>query len=181
MKKVFMLILIGIATFNLNGCGNSDVKDIVNENIEVFMSGNMEDINKILFENQDSSTGSEVNEFENKILSNIFSNSTIKIKKVEKDVVELKVIAPDMKDVFKNLPDSSEEYTEDGLLEYMQEYVGVVETCEFIVDLPYTKDGEEIVIDYRDEDFVNAITGGMLSAYKELYFAMLDEFRNGVD
>ena len=48
---------------------------------------------------------------------------------------------------------------------------------EYVVSIPYEKKDGKIIANYRTEEFVNAITGGLLESYKEIYAKMLEEWK----
>ena len=48
---------------------------------------------------------------------------------------------------------------------------------EYVVSIPYEKKDGEIIANYRIEEFINAITGGLLESYKEIYTKMLEELK----
>ena len=48
---------------------------------------------------------------------------------------------------------------------------------EYVVSIPYEKKNGKIIATYRTEEFVNAITGGLLQGYKEIYAKMLEELK----
>ena len=189
MKKGIVLLIICAFSIVFTGCGNENenVKNIAQKNADSFSSGDMDEINELMFGtnelNIDIETG-EVEDSENDyqgILRKIFSHSTVVVKKVEKDMVEFVITAPNMENVFEKLPDNSEDFKEDDLLKYIDNFVDNVEMKEFTISVPYVVDGENVVINYHDENFVNAITGGLLDAYRELYISALAEYQKGVD
>lgn len=49
------------------------------------------------------------------------------------------------------------------------------------VVVPYIVENERIVIDYKNSDFINAITGGLLESYKQFYQIMLEEYKKEME
>lgn len=190
MKKGIVLLIICAFSIVFTGCGNENenVKNIAQKNADSFSNGNMDEINELMFGTNELNIDTEIEELEDSengyqegILRKIFSHSTVVVKKVEKDTVEFVINAPNMENVFEKLPDNSENFKEDDLLEYIDNFVDDVEMKEFMISVPYVVDEENIVINYRDENFINAITGGLLDAYRELYVSTLDGYQEGVD
>lgn len=184
MKKVFLLI-IGIILINLSGCSKiyEDVKDVAQKDIDSFLSGNMTEIGSIIFGKNKFAIDMEKKAWgsnSESILSTIFSHSTMSVKKVKEDTVVLSVTAPNMEKVFEYAPDSSYARSKDGFLEYIEDYVEVTEQKKFRVSVAYTIEEEKIIIDYCNEEFINAITGGLPKAYKQLYEEALYEYRKEV-
>lgn len=188
MKKITLLILACFITVSLAGCGNKKVEDKANEAVETFSGGDIKDISRLIFGTDELTVNEEIKEFldsednsQEGILSSVFSHSTLSVKKVNKDVVKFEITAPDMGQVLQDLPDNSSDFTENDLKEYIEKYADNTKEKTFSVDVPYTVDGEKIVIDYRNEDFINAITGGLVDAYKQLYMDVLKEYQEGVN
>ena len=49
------------------------------------------------------------------------------------------------------------------------------------MSLEYILVDDEPIVNYQNEEFVNAVTGGLLDAYKNLYSEMLEEYTERVD
>lgn len=183
MKKI--LLIVGIILINLSGCSKiyKDVEDAAQKDIDSFLSGNMKEINSILFGNNKFSLEMEKKDWSSNsdsVLSDIFLHSTMSVKKVKKDAIVFSITAPNMEKVFEYAPDTSYAHLKDGFLEYVEDYVEVTEQKKFTVSVTYTIEEEKIIIDYYKEDFINAITGGLPKAYKQLYDEALHEYQKGV-
>ncbi len=183
MKKEFA-ILICIIIVTSMGCGNTykDVRNAAQKDIDIFSEGNMEEINKLIFGKKEVIVDKEREEpYRNgdygSILSNIFTHSSMSIKKVGRDSIEFIIIAPNMENVFKYMPDNEYALREDGFIEYIKDYVETVEQQKASVSVSYSIEEENIAIDYYNEAFINAITGGLLDAYKELCADMLKAYQ----
>ena len=83
--------------------------------------------------------------------------------------------------VFTSLKADSDSITEDKLLQYIIDYAENAEKKATMVSLKYIFIDEEAVVEYQDETFVNAVTGGLLDAYKSLYTEMIEEYAEGED
>lgn len=187
MKKISLAILLLIIVICLSGCGNKDVEKVAAEDIKVFSENNINGINSLVFGTSDLSVDDEVAEyFEDEsnttqgVLANIFKMSSVSINKADDKNVEFKVVSPNMENVFAELQDKDTSLTEEELLQYVNQYANDAEKKEFIVSIPYTKGDDGIKIDYKNELFVNAITGGLIDAYNQLYIEALDEYKEGV-
>ena len=144
----------------------------------------MEDINQIIFRASEvyEETGLVEMQGSNMIsekgmLSIIFSHSMVLVEKVTEDSIKLKISAPDMSDLFFYLRKASFGI---ALTDYVNAYVNEAEMKESIVFVSYTVEGEEAVIDYCSEEFINAVTGGLLDAYKEVCIDEIREYREEV-
>lgn len=182
-KRILTAILYTFIILALCGCGNSEVETFADKTTEIFTSGDIEEINSLVFGDVYLSTDSrlegvfEDDPAQNGLLTELFSRSTIDVKKVKKDTIQFTVSAPDMTAVFENLPDDAVRFTENDLYEYIIKYASSAEMIEFSVEVQFSSENGEIMIKYRDEAFINALTGGLLDAYKNLYTEVLDQYR----
>lgn len=187
MKKLIILLLMAAGVFSLSGCGNREVKDAANDAAEIFANGDIEEINYLIFGTQELELDEEVRTLlgetdedtqQNGVMSAVFSESTISVRRVGKETVEFEIVAPNMENVFLDFPIDNAELTEEDLLMYVEDYAAEAEAKSFIVDVPYiTSSDGEVEIDYCNEAFVNAVSGGLLDAYKQLYMDALQEYR----
>lgn len=187
-KLVFMMVYTAMAI--LAGCAGrrAEVRAAAEKNLDSFTEGNMEEINTILF-GTSGYTDTEAGMYEDVrtkgrdgILPIIFMHSTMSVKKVGKDSIELEITAPDMEDIFEYLPDTENGYadTEKGFLEYLEDYAAAAERKKSTVWVPYSIEGERIVIEYYSEEFIRTVTGGFTDAYSRLYMDVLEEYQKGV-
>ena len=59
----------------------------------------------------------------------------------------------------------------------MDKLIKEAQRKEYVVSIPYEKKNGKIIATYRTEEFINAITGGLLQGYKEIYTKMLEELK----
>ena len=187
MRKLIVLTLMAAGVFSLSGCGSKEVKNAANDAVEIFASGDIEEINRLVFGTQTMEEDAEVRSIlgetnedsqQDGVLSTVFSESTISVGKADKETIKFEIVAPDMERVFTDLSLDNTEISEEELLKYIEEYMEEAEKKGFVVDVPYIiNDDGQVVIDYRDETFLNAVSGGLIEAYKELYMEVLQEYR----
>lgn len=191
MKRLLLNIVVFISLITcLVGCGkqNKVVEENAQKISDAFASCDMDTINETIFgvgkleiDNQLSDMWSESIESQEGILKQIFEHVTIKINKITASTIEYQIKAPDMKNVFVNFDDTNTEYVSEGeLLEHVKSYVQNADISTVKVNLEYVIANDEPVIDYRNEVFINAVTGGLLDAYKVLYEEMMEEYLEGV-
>ena len=111
----------------------------------------------------------------------IFDLVTVKVKKTTDSTIEYEIEAPDMSKVFVNMDTNTTNTSQDELLQYIKNYAQNAETKVATVSLEYILVDDEPIVNYQDEEFINAVTGGLLDAYKTLYSEMLEEYSEGVD
>lgn len=190
MKKILLSILMCGILVSLAGCGqqNEAVKTEAQIIADAFTDGDMETINKTIFginevEIDDglSDIWGENAQSQNGVLAYIFDLVTVRVRKTTDSAIEYEVEAPDMSKVFIDMDTNTDNISEDELLDYIKSYVPNAGTKKTIVSLEYILVDDEPIVNYQDEEFINAVTGGLLDAYKTLYSEMLEEYMEGVD
>ncbi len=150
-----------------------------NEIVDAFEQGDMKTINSIVFGANSLPVDEEAAEEESTgLLSHIFEAAEIKVKYT--DVVNKQIVyeitAPDLSDIFDSIPEDQAAMTEEEFERYVLEYI---ETADFVtttVRLPYTDDGGMLEANYENPEFINAVTGGFLDAYKDVYQKAIEEY-----
>lgn len=184
-KEIVLLAIVCIVSVFSTGCSSTRarVESIAKEHAESFASGEMEEINQIIFGMPELHEETEFVEMqgsdiisEKGMLSIIFSHSTIVVEKVTEDSVKLKISAPDMSELLFYLRKAPANF-KIGLTDYVNAYVNKAEMKENRVSVSYTVEKEAIIIDYFNEEFINAVTGGLLEAYKEAYIDEVEQYR----
>ena len=185
--KVKVGLLVVVICFCLVGCTKEEkaVKTMAEEVGITIESGDMEDINDLIFGINESDVVSGMEEVlgtgesdtaQQGILSDIFKRNKIKVNNVSEDIIEYQIEAPDLSEIFVEILNEKKDLSEEQCLVYMREYIGKAELKKVTVTIPYTAEDKEIVIDYQNEEFINAITGGLLSVYRQLYQDMINEY-----
>lgn len=194
MRKVIIIILAMLLMGCFVGCGNNPNEKVVEKTQEIenaFSSKNMPAIKTIVFGCEEQSTTKTellegrldsktvTNSPQKGFLESIFSQVSIKTVDTSDDTVEFEISAPDMSKVFVELGDRANSISSDDLRLYLIDYASKAPQIKSKVLLPYKLVGDDIEIDYRNEVFINAVTGGLLDAYKALYTQMIEEYKNG--
>lgn len=180
IKKIVLLTIVcSVSAFFVGCSGTHDrVESLAKEHAELLEKGKIEDINQIIFGMSELQTEAEVGTVEKGILSTIFSHSTVIVKKVTKDAVKLEISAPDMSELFLYLNKAAIYNTE--LTEYVDTYVNKAKMRDSSVSVAYTVEGDEVIIDYCKEEFIDAITGGLFGAYKKAYIDKMEKYRSEI-
>ena len=190
MKKIFLSILVCVMLISFVGCGqqNKAIEAEAQAVADAFTDSDMETINKTIFGTDEveidgglSDIWGEDAQSQDGVLTCIFDLVTVKVKKITDSTIEYEIEAPDMSKVFIDMNTNADNMSEDELLEYIKSYAQNAETKETIVSLEYILVDDEIIVNYQDEKFINAVTGGLLDAYKTLYSEMMQEYTEGVD
>lgn len=192
MHKILLSILVCVLLTTLVGCKerNKSIEAEAQVVADAFTDGDMEAINKIIFgtngfEIDDglSDIWEENTQSQNGVLTYIFDLVTVKVQKITGSTVEYKIEAPNMSEVFLNIEVDSNgtDISQDEILQYIKNYAQNAKTVDTTVSIEYILADDEPIINYQNEEFINAITGGLLDAYKTLYSEMLEEYAEGVN
>ncbi len=189
MKRLLLVVLVCIALIGLVSCGKQN--EVVEENAQAvadaFADGDMATIYKSIFGTSEFEVDEELSEIwgetvepQEGVLEHIFEHVTVKVKKTTESTIEYEIKAPDMKNVFVDLNTNTAGISEDELLQHIKDYAKIAETTATTVSLEYIVVDDKLIVDYQDEAFINAVTGGLLDAYKLLYEEMMGEYTEGV-
>lgn len=178
MKRKICLLGVLALVLALCGCGNGQVKEAVTSDMEVFTGGSMDQINDMLFGAPEGEAVMELYPAEPEgegFLAELFAMGDVKVKSVKEDVVVLEITAPDMSDFFTANMDALTAMTStDEMTALVLAHAAQSEPVTTQVSLGYTLEEERLRIDYTDPAFVDAMTGGLASAYGALYAGMLE-------
>ena len=102
----------------------------------------------------------------NGLMSKIIKHDTIEVKKVGKDAITYKITAPDLSNLFSDMKAGN--VTEENIDSFMDDYISDAKMVTNEVDVSYTYENEKFSAEYDTEEFINALTGNMVTAYQEL-------------
>ena len=184
-KRVLLLIIVCVAFTGLVSCGEQN--ELVKENAQVvadaFTNGDMATINKIIFATNKLEVDKELSDIwgedaqsQDGVLTYIFDLVTVEVKEITDSTIEYEIEVPDMSNVFVDIDTNAVNMSQDELLQYIKNYAQNAETKDTTVALEYILVDDEPVVNYQNEEFINAVTGGLLDAYKTLYSEMLKEY-----
>lgn len=186
MKILKGLIIVTIY-ITLMGCAGT--REEVSANAEkigiIIENGDIDEISNLIFGIEESETISGLEEIigtggtdtkQEGILNDIFQRNTIKVGNISENTIEYEIEAPNLQEIFVEILNNKEILSEEQLLLYMKEYVAQAQLRKVTVAVTYTIENKEIVIDYQNQEFIDGITGGLLSAYQQLYQDMINEY-----
>lgn len=157
-----------------------------NKIVLAFDTNNLEEINRLIFPNTfydiDDNINVDFRRSEKSATENIgvfdtlLKKTSISFVKEENSKFVYNVTSPNMEGVFDDV-----EYikTELDLSNYIKEYANQADMTKFTVKVDFVVIDEEIFANYNTEEFVNAITGGLLSEYKVLYQKYFEDIKSG--
>lgn len=188
MKKIFLIILMPIVLLSFVGCGkqNELVEESAQKTVDAFANGDLKAINELVFGTEVIDVDDELTEIweedtpkQEGVLADIFNLVTVEVKKITKNTIEYKIEAPDMSNIFLDI--DAENLSENEMAEQIRTCALNAKIKKTTVSLNYILVDGKPIINYQDADFINAVTGGLLDAYKTLYSEMMEEYAKGVN
>lgn len=182
-----LLIAFSVA---VSGCSNNNALEAnAEEIVDCINNNDMSTFQKIVMENNLLSDDSlseffeteieDDNPDESGIISEIIAQDSIKLKKINDNSIEYELKTPKLENIFQ---DALEQDLEDDEIEdYLREYIRTADKDKCNVEVPYTYNDGVFKADYATEEFVNALTGGMIKSYQELVQKMLQEMGTEVE
>lgn len=151
------------------------------EIVNAFNNNDMSKINDIIFNNNslsiDDNIGATFEDNETKesnkgVLSIIFAETHLTLIRVENNKFVYEVEAPDMNGVFDNI---SSIQTQDELIKHIEKYAKDAKHKKSEVSIEFIEKDDSFIADYKTEEFINAITGGLVNEYKGIFTQYMDE------
>lgn len=183
-KKIWIVLIIIILATLLLGVyflskERKSVKEYAENVVEIFQNGNKEKIDGLVFGYQELDMEDENQEEgqRDSILAKIFKNISIKVKRITGKEIQYEISSPDLSAFFNTLEKENKMLSAAEMESSLGKLIEEAEMKEHVVSIPYEKKDGEISANYRTEEFINAITGGLLQSYKEIYTKMLEELK----
>ena len=183
-KKIWIVLIVLILAILLLGAyflskERKSVKEYAENVVEIFQNGNKEKIDELVFGYQELAMEDENQEEGEKegILAKIFKNISIKVKRITGKEIQYEISSPDLSTFFDTLEKENKMLSAAEMESSLDKLIKEAQRKEYVVSIPYEKKNGKIIATYRTEEFVNAITGGLLQGYKEIYAKMLEELK----
>ena len=184
MKKkligIIFLCVIGIICYLLCSMQRS-IKTESMKIVEIIESGNTKKLEDVFLGKKDFPEDNEWIEFSNNItdgndgiITKIIEESSIDVKKITKKYIVYEITAPELSDIFKEAM-KEENLTNNNFEEYMYQYIAKAEKIKTEVKVEYFYEKRVFQADYLKKEFLNAITGNLITAYQELIQEMIRE------
>lgn len=157
----------------IKGLDDSSIA-VIQEDLEVFSDGDISEITERVFGAASDNTSS--GDSDNGIIAILFTNADVQVSSIEKDTITYTIVSPDISDFFQvKLAELQTITTTEELRQAIINYAKTAPQKEYTVTLPYTiSDESGIDVAYNDPDFINAMTGGLIDAYADLYNQYLE-------
>lgn len=158
-----------------------------NKIVKAFDARDLEEISRIIFLEDDIQVYEELNDEpsrgqqsalnNNGIFSSIFIKDKLSVSKIEKDYIIYKVRSPNMSGVFSQAAFCK---NEEEMMTFICNYANEADDTEYEVRVNYMVTDGKITINYRTEEFINAITGGLVKEYNSLYMQALNDIKDNL-
>lgn len=183
-KKIWIVLIVLILAILLLGVyflskERKSVKEYAENVVEIFQNGDKEKIDELIFGYQELAMEDEKQEEGEKegILAKIFKNISVKVKRITGKEIQYEISSPDLSTFFDTLEKENKMLSASEMEISLDKLIKEAQRKEYVVSIPYEKKNGKIIAAYRTEEFVNAITGGLLESYKEIYAKMLEEWK----
>ena len=185
MKKGYvLLLLVAMLTLFIVGCstdkgeppkaGDNDYAKAIQSDLEVFSGGDISAITENVF--GVASDEATTDGAGNGVIADLFANAEVQITHTDESTISYTIASPDISDFFTAYADRLDSITtSEELGQAILEYAETAPMKEYTVTIPYSASEDGIDVSYNDPNFINAMTGGLLEAYSELYEQYLTE------
>lgn len=181
------LSAISLMCVLLVGCGgDKKVNEEAEKIVHVIENNDMESLENLLLGVGEIGTDEELAEFfltpeseTGGIIEKIIAQTSVKVKKVTDKSIVYEIISPELSEIFQDAM-KEENLTEVNFEEYIYSYIESAEKTKVEVEVPYTYENDIFIADYSSKEFVDGLTGNMISSYQELIQEMIRE-NNGED
>ena len=184
MKKFIHILITIFILLSISSCTapkdsvlkqlNKNHATTVRKDIEIFSSGNIAEITECIFGIRSEEASADHSD--NGIIADLFANAEVQITSADESTISYTIVSPDISDFFTVCVDQLDSITtSEELGQAILEYAKTAPTKEYNVTISYSVNGDDIDVNYDNSDFINAMTGGLLEAYADLYSQHLDE------
>ena len=179
--KKKLLIISLVFTLCFSACGTDKVVETEAEKIvEAVTNKDMKAVETIILGTGNFVTDEKLADFfedsenaSNGIITKIVEQDSIKIKET-KEYIAYEITAPELMNIFEDVM-KEENLTEESFEEYIYNYIAAAEKTKCEVKVPYNYEEGIFTADYSTQEFMNGITGNLITAYQKLMKQMIRE------
>ena len=179
-KKLLFISLACVLCFS--ACGtNKDVEVEAEKIVEAIVNKDMQTVEEIILGTEDLVIDEELAGFfedsesaNNGIIAKIVEQDSIRVKKITDEHIVYEITAPELSNIFEDVM-KEENLTKASFEEYIYNYVAMADKTKIEVKVAYTYEDGVFVADYSTQEFMDGITGNLLTAYQELIQQMIQE------
>lgn len=180
--KKRMLVICLNCMVCLSACGtNKNIEMQAERIVEAIESKNVKTVETIILGTEDLAIDEELAGFfsdseneEEGIICKIIEQDSIKVKKVTDEHIVYEITSPELSNMFEDVM-KEENLTEDTFEGYIYNYIETANKVKIQTEIPYTYEDGVFTANYSTEEFINGITGNLITAYQELIQQMIEE------
>ncbi len=178
--KIIGIILIGLC-LSATACGtDKTVKKEANKISDAIESKDLSLLDKIINGVDDLSEDEELSDFfetdteqENGLMYQIIEQDTVEVKRIGDKTITYIITAPELSDLFNDMRKNN--VTEENVDSFIKDYIVKADKVTNEVEVPYTYENGNYSAEYGSEEFINALTGNMVTAYQNLMQDVVNE------
>lgn len=176
LKRLRFFLVTGLGCIWLTACGaDKEIKEEAEKIVDAVETNDMDTLEQLFFGTDDIAVDEELADFftssstsENDgIIAKIIVQDSIKIKKITDEIIVYEITAPDLSNMLQDAM-QEENLTEDSFENYIYSYIEMAEKTKIEVEVPYTCQSDVFIADYTTDEFMNGITGNMMTSYQKL-------------
>ena len=153
----------------------------INKIVDIVDSNDVTKLDAIINNENDMAVDKELQEFfvssdierGDGLMSLVMREDSIEVKDIGKNTIIYKITAPDLSKLFFDMKESK--VSEENIESYISEYVSNAEKITTEVEISYTNQNGKFSANYRSEEFINALTGNLVTAYQQLMQDAINE------
>ena len=181
-KKILIFFIVGMTCIFMTSCGtNKEVKAQAEKIITAVEANDMNTLENIIMGTEDIAVDDELKDFftmseeeNNGLIAKIIEKDSIKIKKIKKDTIQYEITAPQLENIFQEILEQENIYIKD-FENYIYSYIESAPKQKIEVNVSYTYEDSTFTANYKTEEFMNGITGNMISSYQKLIQEVISE------
>lgn len=181
-RKCFIVGMIGILCLTLMSCGKEkDIKKEAEKIADAVENNDRKTIAEMLMGTENFDVDEELADFfedqetgENSVIDGIVERDTVEVKEVTDQYIIYEISAPELSGIFQEAM-GEEALSEETFEDYILNYIATADETKIEVKVPYTYEDGMFTANYATEEFINGITGNLVTAYQELIGQMLEE------
>lgn len=180
MKKIRFYTIFMVSVL-LTACGtDKKIEKQANNIVDAVENNDISELDSIINGTDELAEDEELADFfetdteqGNGLMSKIIKRDTIEVKKVGDDAITYKITAPDLSDLFNDMRKNN--VTEENVDSFIKDYIVKADKVTNEIEVPYTYENGNYSAEYGSEEFINALTGNMVTAYQNLMQDVVNE------
>lgn len=177
-----MLVICLVCTVCLSTCGtDKNIKMQAERIVDAIENGNIKTVETIILGTEGLVVDEDLADFfleseseRTGIISKIIEQDSIKVKKVTDEHIVYEITSPELSNMFEDAM-KEKNLTEDTFEGYIYNYIETANKVKIRTEIPYTYEDGVFTANYLTEEFINGITGNLITAYQELIQQMIEE------